>query len=149
MHSLNNNYMKLNCDCIERKSSKMLRVSRLTHLHLCSYNHIGKAFWKVRSMNSLICLTLYFLFTFSLLVGAPRANSTHQRELVEPGAVFQCSVNTPGPCQQVKLDDQGKRLSCVWKAYYLVKSKIRSFYTWTAIIPLTRSIVTSSQNITL
>ena len=67
-----------------------------------------EGFLKSALNELLICLTLYFLFTFSLLVGAPRANSTHQGELVEPGAVFQCSVNTPGPCQQVKLDDQGK-----------------------------------------
>ena len=71
---------------------------------------------------------------YSLLVGAPRANSTHQRGLVEPGAVFQCSVYTPDPCQQVKLDDQGKRLSTL----LLVFSDVfRTLFCHYSIIPVT------------
>ncbi len=46
-----------------------------------------------------------------LLVGAPRANSSHQPGLLEPGAVLSCPTD-PGQqgalCTQLKLDDQGQ-----------------------------------------
>ncbi|KAJ8024984.1 Integrin alpha-9 [Holothuria leucospilota] len=39
-----------------------------------------------------------------VLVGAPKANSTHQRNLHQPGAVYMCKVVDPYDCVQLELD---------------------------------------------
>ena len=55
-------------------------------------------------------LPTFCFWNCSVLVGAPKANSSHQEDLTEPGAVFQCKLSQPSqPCQQVKLDDKGKK----------------------------------------
>lgn len=48
-----------------------------------------------------------------LLVGAPRANSsTFENGIKEPGAVFRCSLQDRGRCEELKMDPDYGTVKC-------------------------------------
>lgn len=74
--------------------------------------------------NMFVCFAVY-LFRANILVGAPKANTSHSvpSTVVERGAVYSCpwSKTIDASCQQLQFDNSGK-------------------VDWTLIIGLLRSV---------
>lgn len=65
---------------------------------------------ELHNVNIISILIFIFIFIFicSLVVGAPKFDtSTYQERVVEAGAVFKCSMNDDD-CHLVQFDSKGK-----------------------------------------
>lgn len=69
-------------------------------------------------------------FSFSILVGAPKGNSTYRRNSINPGVIYNCSFESGGKCQEHdinRLKLSGKLLKMeIFKKNYIFLFSMRS-----------------------
>jgi hypothetical protein len=69
----------------------------------------------LRNLRFKSVLVLSYGLYCRLVVGAPRGNSTSRgdRDIYQPGVVYQCSVDKRGKCQNIVFDIWGEYLKII------------------------------------